>query len=295
MKKWILVLLLALFTVHGAFAGQASAPSKAPLPKKSKPRVAAPVRTPQPPAPFEAYAVAEADDGRVLEGRNLTLRWPLASLTKLMLAMVVVERVESGALRLEDQITASKNAEGMGGTQVFLKAGETFSLDELMTAVLVESANDAAFAVAEHVAGSADLFVAQMNLQARSLGLENTEFHNVHGLPASNGGAENLSTCLDMIRLARAALEHPQILAWTSIAQTTFRNGTLVITNKNKLVGRMPGVDGLKTGYTRKAGFNVVATAVEGEKRLIVVVLGSPQSKVRDRFALEKFRENFAN
>ncbi len=295
MKKWTLAFLLALFTVHSAFGGQAIAPSKSPPAKKPKPRAAAPARAPQPQAPFEAYAVAEAKGGRILEGSNLSLRWPLASLTKLMLAMVVVEEIERGHLRLDEPVTVSKKAEGMGGTQVFLKAGETFSLGELMTAVLVESANDAAYAVAEHVAGSADLFVAQMNRKARSLGLEHTEFHNVHGLPPSNGGAENLSTCLDMVRLARAALEHPRILAWTSIAQTTFRNGTLVITNKNKLVGRMPGVDGLKTGYYRKAGFNVVATAAEGEKRLIVVVLGSPESKVRDRFAMEKFRENFAN
>jgi D-alanyl-D-alanine carboxypeptidase (penicillin-binding protein 5/6) len=95
-----------------------------------------------------------------------------------------------------------------------------------------------------------------------------------------------------MIRLAREALQHPQILSWTSIEQTTFRNGTLVITNKNKLVGRVPGVDGLKTGYTRRAGFNIVATGAAGERRLIVVVLGSPESRVRDAFAAEKFHEH---
>jgi D-alanyl-D-alanine carboxypeptidase (penicillin-binding protein 5/6) len=297
MKQLVLAVFLALVFVHGAFGGQAPPPSKgkAVTAPKKKPRAVAPARPAPPQTPFEAYAVADAADGQILEGRNLQLRWPQASLTKLMLAMVVVERIERGELRLEEPVTASKNAEGMGGTQVFLKAGETFSLDELMTAVLVESANDAAYAVAEHVAGRAELFVAQMNRKARSLGLESTEFHNVHGLPPSNGGAENLTTCIDMVQLARAALRHPQILEWTSIEQTTFRDGSLVITNKNKLVGRMPGVDGLKTGYYRRAGFNVVATGTSGEKRLIVVVLGSSQSKVRDQFAMDKLRENFAN
>jgi D-alanyl-D-alanine carboxypeptidase (penicillin-binding protein 5/6) len=167
-----------------------------------------------------------------------------------MLALVVMEKLERGELRLDERVTASKKAEGMGGSQVFLKAGETFTLNELMQAALVESANDAAYAVAEHAAGSSDEFVKQMNRKAQALGMLNTEFHCVHGLPPSPGGADNLTTCNDMIRLARAALAHPQIIEWTSIEQTTFRNGTLLIHNKNKLVGRLPGVDGLKTGYT---------------------------------------------
>jgi D-alanyl-D-alanine carboxypeptidase (penicillin-binding protein 5/6) len=204
---------------------------------------------------------------------------------------VVVEKIERGELRLEERITASRNAQGMGGTQVFLKAGETFSLDDLMTAVLVESANDAAYAVAEHAAGSSERFVEWMNRKAHALGMTDTEFHNVNGLPPPNGGAENLTSCLDMIRLSREVLKHPQVLEWTRIAQTTFRNGSLVITNKNKLVGRLPGVDGLKTGYYRRAGFNIVATGTNGEKRLVVVILGSPESKVRDHFAMEKLRE----
>jgi len=160
-----------------------------------------------------------------------------------------------------------------------------------MKAALIESANDAAYAVAEYAAGSSDKFVKLMNAKARTLGMLDTEFHCVHGLPPAKGGADNISTCSDMIRLAREALQHPQILEWTSIEQTTFRSGTLVISNKNKLVGRVPGVDGLKTGYTRRAGFNIVATAKTGDRRLIVVVLGSPESRIRNGFATDKFRE----
>jgi D-alanyl-D-alanine carboxypeptidase (penicillin-binding protein 5/6) len=289
MKRWMIAVVLVFFTCQGALGGQTPTKKK-PVPK-SRPRPVAVVPSAEPKPPFEAYAVADAVDGKVLEGQNTHLRWPQASLTKLMLAAVVADKIEGGELKLSDPVTASKNAQGMGGTQVFLMAGETFTLDELMTAAMVESANDAAYAVAEHVAGSADAFVALMNRKARALGMADTEFHCVHGLPPSPGGFENLTTCDDMIRLAREALQHPQILSWTSIEQTTFRNGTLVITNKNKLVGRVPGVDGLKTGYTRRAGFNIVATGTHADRRLIVVVLGSPESRIRDAFAAEKFHE----
>jgi len=290
MKRWMLVLVLVLFVCTSAHGGQ-KPPKKKPV-RQPKPRPAAVLPSPEPKIPFEAYAVVDAGDGTVLEGLNMHLRWPQASLTKLMLAAVVVDKIERGELRLSDSITVSKNAQGMGGTQVFLKAGETFTLDELMTAAMVESANDAAYAIAEHVGGSANGFVALMNRKASELGMADTAFYCVHGLPPPKGGSDNVTTCNDMIRLAREALQHPQILHWTSIEQTTFRHGKLVITNKNRLVGRVPGVDGLKTGYTRRAGFNIVATGTNGERRLIVVVLGSPESRIRDAFAAEKLREH---
>lgn len=295
MNRLVVAALMVLCMAGGAWGGQASPhkkPAKSPKSKTCK-VAAAPVSRPQ--TPFEAYAVVDAADGQVLEGQNTHLRWPQASLTKLMLACVIAEKLERGELRLDEPITASKNSEGMGGTQVFLKAGETFTLNELMKAVLIESANDAAYAVAEHVAGRADTFAELMNLKARELGMTDTEFYCVHGLPPVNGGSENITTCNDMILLALEVLKHPQILRWTSIEQTTFRNGTLVISNHNKLLGRLPWVDGLKTGYYRKAGFNIVATGKNGDKRVIVVVLGSPQSKVRDRFAMQKFREYLIN
>ncbi|MCU0603320.1 MAG: D-alanyl-D-alanine carboxypeptidase [Desulfobacterales bacterium] len=294
MKQIGIVVLLALFSISSAFAGQAPATKKIAKATAAKPKAAAPppAASTQPKLPFEAYAVADAADGKILEGLNVNLRWPQASLTKLMLAVVVMDQIERGALHLSDRVTVSRKAEGMGGSQVFLKAGETFSLDELMRAALVESANDAAFAVAEHTAGSSDEFVKRMNAKARALGMPDTEFHCVHGLPPAKGGVDNITTCNDMIRLAREALQHPQILEWTSIEHATFRGGTLSISNKNKLVGRVPGVDGLKTGYTRRAGFNIVATAKTGDRRLIVVVLGSPESRVRNGFAADKFREH---
>jgi len=291
MKRVVLAVLLALFACHSAFGGQTAVGKKFAKVPPSKPALAKPIQAAGPKAPFEAYAVADAADGNILEGLNVNLRWPQASLTKLMLAVVVMDKLERGELHLGDRVKVSKKAESMGGSQVFLKAGETFSLDDMMRAALVESANDAAFAVAEHAAGSSDEFVKLMNAKAQALGMLDTEFHCVHGLPPVKGTADNISTCSDLIRLAREALQHPQILEWTSIEQTTLRSGTLPMSNKNKLVGRVPGVDGLKTGYTRRAGFNIVATAKTGDRRLIVVVLGSPESRIRNRFAADKFRE----
>jgi D-alanyl-D-alanine carboxypeptidase (penicillin-binding protein 5/6) len=249
----------------------------------------------EPKAPYEAYAVVDAADGRVLEGLNVNLVWPQASLTKLMLACVVMDKVNRGELGLSEPVKINKAAESMGGSQVFLKAGEIFTLEELMAAALIESANDAAFAVAEHAAGSAEAFVELMNRKARELGLRDTEYFGVHGLPPANGGSPNVTTCSDMALLALEALKHPKILEWTSTEQTTFRNATLVLTNKNKLVGKMAEVDGLKTGFTRKSGFNIVATARNADRRLIMVVLGSPEGRIRDGFAAEKLREYLSN
>jgi len=300
MKRIAFAAVILLFAAHGVFGGELPAATKTTGTAAAKFKLAAKPKTPpkvqpapalQPRPHYEAYAVADAADGQVLEGLNVNLRWPQASLTKLMLAVVVIDKIERGELRLTDRVTATKSAEKMGGTQVFLKAGETFTLEELMKAALVESANDAAYAVAEYAAGSSDKFVKLMNAKARALGMLDTEFHCVHGLPPVKGAADNISTCSDMIRLAREALRYPQILEWTSIEQMTFRSGTLHISNKNKLVGRVPGVDGLKTGYTRRAGFNIVATAKTGDRRLIVVVLGSPESRIRNGFATDKFRE----
>ncbi|MFO7708799.1 MAG: D-alanyl-D-alanine carboxypeptidase family protein [Desulfobacterales bacterium] len=295
MKRWMFAALLTLFACQTAFGGQAAAGKRLANSPPSKPAPAKSVQASEPKLPYEAYAVADAESGDVIEGLNMHLKWPQASLTKLMLACVVMDQVDRGELDLADRVTVSKNAEGMGGTQVFLKAGENFTLEELMRAALIESANDAAYAIAEHAAGSATAFAELMNRKARSLGMADTTFHGVNGLPPPRGGSDNITTCNDMIRLAREALRHPQILEWTSTEHSTFRSGTLVLTNKNKLVGRLPAVNGLKTGYTRKAGFNIVATGGNGERRLIVVVLGSPGSKTRDRFAAEKFREHLIN
>ena len=304
MKRIAFAAVIVLLAAHGVVGGQPLVTTKTTGASAEKTQLAAKPKT-HPKAhfaaavlarpPYEAYAVADAETGTVLEGLNIQLPWPQASLTKIMLACVIIEKIERGELHLTDRVTVSKNAQRMGGSQVFLKAGETFTLEELMEAALIESANDAAYAVAEYAAGSATAFVDLMSRKAQSLGMSSTVFHSVHGLPPSKGGSDNMTSCTDMIRLAQEVLKWPKILEWTATERTTFRSGALVISNHNKLLGKMPEVDGIKTGYTRRAGFNIVATGKRGDNRLIVVVLGSPASKIRDRFAMEKFREYLAN
>jgi len=239
--------------------------------------------------PYQAYAVADAETGVVYEGLNIYEQRPQASLTKIMLTAVVIDKVERGEIQLTDIVKVPKKAERIRGTSVFLKAGETFTLEELMQAILVESANDAAHTVAEHISGSTDNFIVLMNLKAQSLGMTDTVFHSVHGLPPTKGERDNMTTCSDMIKLAQEVLKSSKIREWTSIESTTFRNGR--ISNHNKLLGRSPEIDGIKTGFTRRAGFNIVATGKNEARRIIVVVLGSSIPKVRDAFAMNKFRE----
>jgi D-alanyl-D-alanine carboxypeptidase (penicillin-binding protein 5/6) len=244
--------------------------------------------------PYKAFIVVEASTGKILEGENAHLKWPPASITKLMVAYIVMERLARGEMRLSDKITISREASKMGGSQVFLKEGESFTLEELMKAMLVASANDAACSLAQHVAGSKEGFVKLMNEQAKALNMGDTEFHSVHGLPPSNNEPDDLTSCHDLAILARALImRFPKVLEWTSVQTEGFRNGTFIMTNHNKLLERMPGVDGLKTGYYRKAGYNVVVSAKKGGLRLIAVVMGSSTSKIRDRIAEEKLKEYF--
>lgn len=245
--------------------------------------------------PYKAYIVAESTTGKVLEGENIHAKRPPASVTKLMLAYVVLDKVAKGEINLTDKITASKEASKIGGSQVYLKEGEVFTLEEMMKAILVASGNDAAYAVAEHIAGSKDEFVRLMNEKAKSLGMTDSEFHSPHGLPPSAGQKEDISSCNDLVILARELLKYPKLLEWTSIKSEGFRDNKFIMNNHNKLLIKMPNlVDGMKTGYYRETGFNVVATAKKGDLRFIVVVMGSPNAKIRDNIAIEKFKKAFS-
>jgi D-alanyl-D-alanine carboxypeptidase (penicillin-binding protein 5/6) len=179
----------------------------------------------------------------------------------------------------------------MGGSQVFLKEGEAFTLEELMKAMLIASANDAAYAIAEFIAGSKDKCVDLMNEKAKALGMNDTEFRSVHGLPPSKGEEEDLTSPQDLGTLARHLLKHRKLLEWTSARSEPFRDSSLIMVNHNKLLGRMSSIDGLKTGFYRKSGYNIVATARKGDFRLIVVVMGSPTHKIRDDVVEEKVKK----
>jgi D-alanyl-D-alanine carboxypeptidase (penicillin-binding protein 5/6) len=243
---------------------------------------------------FKSFQVLEAETGLVIEGENIHEKCPIASITKLMLAALVLDRLESGQIKLDDKVTVSQEASAMGGSQVFLKPGEVFTLDEIMKAVMVASANDAAYAVAEFIAGTRNAFVDMMNERAQKLNMVDTEFFSPHGLPPSQGQSADVSSPHDLGILARELVKRPQLLAWSSLNTAPFRESTLIMRNHNKLMQRFSGMDGLKTGFYSEAGYSIVATARREDMRLIAVVMGSPAAKVRDNLVNEKLKKAFA-
>lgn len=287
MKKLFLFFIaisLCLVTATGYAAARKAVNKKATAVRSTKEAVPS----------SRAFIIVEADGGKMIDGSNVREKRAPASITKLMVAYVVMERLATGGIKLTDTITVSKEASQIGGSQVYLKEGETFTLEELMKAMMVASGNDAAYAISEHVAGSRDEMVKLMNAQARALGLSDTEFHTVHGLPPAKGEKEDQTSCNDLAVLARELLKNPKILQWTSIQTDSFRDGKFTLTNTNKLLGKFSGTDGLKTGYYSQTGFNIVATAKRGEMRFITVVMGSPTGKIRDSLAMEKLQKAFA-
>jgi D-alanyl-D-alanine carboxypeptidase (penicillin-binding protein 5/6) len=180
---------------------------------------------------------------------------------------------------------------------VWLKEGEVFPLEELIYAMVIHSANDAAGALAIRSSGSCDAHAARMTAKAQELGLRNTVFHNVHGLPPGKGQEADVTSALDMALLAKALLErHPETLKYTSIETRPFRPDTtnmVLLTSSNKLLGKVPGCDGLKTGYYYDAGFSITATAQRDGRRVIAVILGSKDKHVRDAKAAEFIESGF--
>ena len=226
---------------------------------------------------YRAGILIEADSGTVLFEKNPHLKAPPASMTKMMLILLVAERVRDGSLHWDDPITASAWASKIGGSQVYLKQGEVFPLSEMMQAIVIHSANDASVAVAEAVAGSSEAFVDLMNERAKQLGMNDTTYHSVHGLPPGKGQQPDISSAHDLATVARELVKFPDVMKWAGTKEAPFRNGAMTLTNTNRLVRETSWVDGLKTGYYREAGFNVTATGQRDGMRLIAVILGAPQ------------------
>jgi len=286
MKRWFIIFIVFLFCIGVA---DAKPTKKVGGDQKASQTQASSAKE----EPYKSYIVMEAITGKVIEGDNIHLKRPPASVVKLMVALVVMEKVAKGEVKLIDQVAVTREASKIGGSQVYLKEGETFSLEELMKATLIASGNDAAYALAEHTAGSKDEFVKLMNEKAKALNMTDSEFHSVHGLPPSKGQEPDLSSSSDLAILGRELLKYPKLIEWTSIKSEPFRDGKFIMNNHNKLLTRMGGVDGLKTGFYRESGFNIVATAQKNGLRFIVVVLGSPKAKTRDDIAVEKFKKAF--
>lgn len=230
---------------------------------------------------FKAAIVIDAESGQVLMAFNESDRREPASMLKMMTELIILEHVAEGGISMDETVTVSAKASKMGGSQVYLKQGEEFTVEELLQALAIHSANDAAAALAEHVAGSTDAFVDLMNFNAKKLGMNRTEFHSVHGLPAGRNQLPDLTTAADMAILGRELLKFPEALVWAATETAPFRDGEFTLYNPNKLVGKYRGLDGIKTGYTQPAGFCVTASAVQKGIRLISVVMGCSTDKAR--------------
>jgi serine-type D-Ala-D-Ala carboxypeptidase (penicillin-binding protein 5/6) len=245
--------------------------------------------------PYAAALLMEPETGTVMFENSAHKVWPTASLAKMMIAMIVARKLADGSLKLDDRITTSRDAAAMGGSQVYLKEGETFSLDDMMKAIMVHSANDASVAVAEYIGGSTEAFVGMMNREAARLGMKDTHYYSVHGLPPAPGQQADVSSAWDEALLARALIGYPQVMRWASIDTAPFRGSAFTLRNTNHLVRTFPGCDGLKTGFYYAAGFNVVATAHRDGMRLIAVVLGSPRKGENFNSAAELMAKGFAD
>jgi serine-type D-Ala-D-Ala carboxypeptidase (penicillin-binding protein 5/6) len=233
------------------------------------------------PPPIESAILMEAATGAILFEKDIHKQRAPASMVKMMLTLIIIEKVRAGELHLSDPITATAHASKMGGSQVYLREGETFTLEEMMKAIAIASANDACVAVAEHISGTVEGFLDLMNERAKTLSLNDTHFATVHGLPPSNGDPGDLTSAHDMAVLARKLSKYPEILTWSALKEDSLREGKFILTNTNKLVYHFPGVDGFKTGFHAQAGFNVTATAQRDGLRMIAVVMGAPSSTTR--------------
>ena len=222
----------------------------------------------------------DATTGTILYKKNENERLAPASMTKVMSMLLIMEAIDGGSLSLEDEVVISENAASMGGSQVYLQAGEVYQVKELLKGIAVASGNDAVVAMAEKVSGTVDDFVQRMNERAKELGAMDTNFVNPHGLDAEN----HYTTAYDMASFAKELLKHPTILQYTSIYEDYLQKkdgSSIWLVNTNKLVRFYDGVDGLKTGFTTTAGYCLTATAKKNNLRLSSVVMGAETSDKR--------------
>lgn len=222
----------------------------------------------------------EATTGKIIYEKNSHEKLAPASMTKIMSMLLIMENIDKGVIKWDDKVTASENASGMGGSQILLETGEQMTVYDMFKGIAVASGNDAVVALSEYVAGSEEEFVKLMNQKVKELGLKDTVFKNPHGLDEAN----HYSSAYDMAIIAKELVKYEKIFEFTSIYEDYLRKGTdreLWLVNTNKLVRFNPIVDGLKTGYTKEAGYCLTATAKKNNMRLISVVMGEPDTKTR--------------
>ena len=244
----------------------------------------------------KSAALMEVSTGTVLYESNSHARLAPASVTKVMSMLLIMEAVDSGKIAMTDMVTASETAAAKGGSQIYLKAGETMSVSDMLKSIAVSSANDCACAMAEYLAGSEEAFVAQMNQRAGELGMSDTHFVNCTGLDDGENAAEHKTSAHDIALMSRELLKnHPDIKKFTTIWMDTVRNGTFGLSNTNKLIRFYQGATGLKTGFTSGAGYCLSATAQRDGMELIAVVMGADTSANRNAACKQLLDYGFAN
>ena len=241
--------------------------------------------------PAPSAVLMETSTGKILFEKNSHEQRPCASVTKIMTLLLVFEAIDSGKLSLDDTITASEHASSMGGSDIWLETGETMSTDDMIKATVVASANDAAVALAEHISGSEDAFIEQMNKRAKELKMNDTVFKNCNGLDEDG----HVTSAYDVAIMSRELMKHEKIFDYTSIWLDNLRDGKTQIVNTNKLLKTYNGITGLKTGTTNDAGCCMSASAKRGDVSLVAVVLGCKTGKERFSDAAALLDYGFAN
>lgn len=275
MKRLALIILITVLCSQTAWAARAKVKSMAK-------------------DPYVSALAIDADTGKVLFSDQAdTVVYP-ASVLKLMNLLVILKHLEQGKLKLDDMVQITAEAAKTGGSQVYLDPKEQFPLEDLLYALAVQSANDAAVALAVHVAGSKEGFIALMNQQAAELGMKSSHFYSVHGLPPAEGQKPDETTAGDLAILCRELAKRPDALKYTGTKERGFRDNKFMMRNHNHLLGAVDGCDGFKTGYYEAAGFSIAATAKRGGVRIIAIVMGSKDRKVRDAKTSELLAKGFS-
>lgn len=246
--------------------------------------------------PGKASLLMDAATGTILYASNEHEALPPASVTKIMTLLLIMEAIDSGQISWSDTVTASEAAAAKGGSQVYLKVGETMSVEEMVKSIAVSSANDCACAMAEHLAGSESAFVEKMNARAAELGMNDTHFVNCTGLDDDPGASEHKTSAYDIAIMSRELLvNHPDIKNYTTIWMDSVRGGAFGLSNTNKLIRFYSGATGLKTGFTHTAGYCLSASAQRDGMELIAVVLGCESSADRFSACRQMLDYGFAN
>ena len=246
--------------------------------------------------PAKSALLMDVTTGTVLYESNAHEALPPASVTKVMTMLLIMEAIDSGKIGWDDTVTASETAAAKGGSQIYLKVGETMSVSDMVKSIAVSSANDCACAMAEHLAGSESAFVEQMNKRAQELGMQDTHFVNCTGLDDDPEAKNHLTSAHDIAIMSRQLLKnHPDIKKFTTIWMDTVRNGTFGLSNTNKMVRFYNGATGLKTGFTSSAMYCLSASAEREGMELVAVVMGSETSQKRFAACKSLLDYGFAN